>query len=112
MGTLLVAVPLGQVRLDPEAFAQVAEDLLLGGAALIHDHTQHLGDTALVEGVLFHALDQLLIDLEICEVHQCLEKIIKILWPLMASAKHVGRGSDQRLGILTLQTPDKRYHSL
>ena len=73
VGTLLVCVPLREVHLNPEALPEVAEHLAAGGAALLHDDTQHLGGTALVEGIVLAALDQLLVDLEVCEVHQGLE---------------------------------------
>ena len=64
-----MGVPLWQVHLDPEALAQVVEHLAAGDAALLHDESQHLRHTALVEGVRLTTFDQLLVNLEVCEVH-------------------------------------------
>ena len=73
MCALLVCVPLRKVHLNPEALSEVIQYLAAGGTALLHDNAQHLWRTALVEGIVLTAFDQLLVDLEVCEVHQGLE---------------------------------------
>lgn len=72
-GTLLICVPLWKVHLHSEALSQEVQHLVPCDAAFLHDQTQHFGYTFLVEGVIFSALDQLLVDLEVCKVHQSLD---------------------------------------
>lgn len=72
-GTLLMCVPLWKVHLHSEALSQEVQHLGPCDAALLRDQAQHFGDTFLVEGIVFSALDQLLVDLEVCEVHQSLD---------------------------------------
>ena len=63
VGTLFVGVPLQQVHLHLEALAKIVEHLQSRGAALLRDHAQHLGHTALVEGLVLTTLDQVLVNL-------------------------------------------------
>lgn len=72
-GTLLICVPLWKVHLNSEALSQEVQHLAPCDAALLHDQTEHFSHAFLVEGVVFSALDQLLVDLEVCEVHQSLD---------------------------------------
>lgn len=68
-----MCVPLREVHLNSEALSQEVQHLAPCDAALLHDQTEHFSYTLLVEGVIFSALDQLLVDLEVCEVHQGLD---------------------------------------
>lgn len=71
-GTLLICVPLWKVHLNSEALSQEIQHLAPCDATLLHDQAEHFTYTFLVEGVILSALDQLLVDLEVCEVHQSL----------------------------------------
>lgn len=70
---LFIAVPLRKVKLYSEAPAQVLQDILLCKAACLQDCSQHLGHAVHVKGVAFFSSDQLLKNLVVWEINQCLE---------------------------------------
>lgn len=72
--SLLARVPVRKTEFHSEAFAEVAEDLLLCGTALVHHNPQHLRDSVPKKGVPLFPFDELLKNLIIRKADKCLEE--------------------------------------